>query len=39
VSSTLAYMLNEKGLINLKHKTLKTRLLDQVRLGQERLWR
>ena len=38
VRNTLAYMLNEEGLINLRHKTLKIRLLDQVRLEQKRIW-
>jgi len=38
VCNTLAYMLNEEGLINLKNKTLKIRLLDQVKIAQERLW-
>jgi ABC-2 type transport system permease protein len=38
VYNTLAHMLNEEGLINLKHKTLKIRLLDQVKLEQKRRW-
>ena len=38
VLNTLAYMLDEDGLINLKNKTLQIRLLDQVKLAQERLW-
>ena len=38
VCNTLAYVLNEEGLINLKNKTLKIRLLDQVKLDQERRW-
>ena len=37
VLNTLAYMLNEEGLIGLKNKTLKIRLLDKVRIVQERL--
>ncbi len=38
VLNTLAYMLHEDGLIRLKNKTLQIRLLDQVKLTQERLW-
>lgn len=38
VCNTLDYMLNEDGLINIKHKTLQIRLLDQVRLAHHRLW-
>jgi ABC-2 type transport system permease protein len=38
VCNTLAYMLNEEGLINLKNKTLKIRLLDQVHLETNRVW-
>lgn len=38
VCNALAYMLNEEGLIKLKNKSLKIRLLDQVRLAQERRW-
>jgi gliding-associated putative ABC transporter substrate-binding component GldG len=38
VCNVLAYMLNEEGLIKLKNKSLKIRLLDQVKLAQERRW-
>ncbi len=38
VLNALAYVLQEDGLINLKHKTLKIRLLDQVKVEQERLF-
>ena len=38
VLNTLAYMLHEDGLLNLKQKTLQVRLLDHVRLAQERFW-
>lgn len=38
VCNTLAYMLNEEGLIHLKNKTLKVRLFDQAKIEQERLW-
>lgn len=38
VLNALAYMLDEHGLIKLKNKTLQIRLLDQVRLAQDRLW-
>ena len=37
VLNTLAYMLNDKGLIHLKNKTLKIRLLDQVKAEENRL--
>ena len=37
VLNMLAYMLNEGGLINLKNKSLKIRLLDQVKVTQQRL--
>ena len=37
VLNVLAYMLNEEGLINLKNKSLKIRLLDPAKTSQERL--
>ncbi|MEL6412967.1 MAG: Gldg family protein, partial [Bacteroidota bacterium] len=37
VLNALAYILNEGGLINLKNKSLKIRLLDQVKVTQQRL--
>lgn len=38
VLNTLAYMLEETGMINAKHKTVKLRLLDNIKLQKERLY-
>jgi len=38
VCNMLAYMVSEEGLINLKNKNLRVRVLDQVKVVQERLW-
>lgn len=38
VLNTLAYMLDETGLIQLKNKNRAIRLLDTIRLNKERLW-
>ncbi len=37
VLNALAYMLNDQGLLHLKNKTLKIRLLDQVKITENRL--
>lgn len=37
LSNTLAYMLDEQGLINAKNKTFKIRLLDKPKIAQDRL--
>ncbi|MHB9146971.1 MAG: gliding motility-associated ABC transporter substrate-binding protein GldG [Candidatus Amoebophilus sp.] len=38
VLSVLAYMLEESGVINAKHKTIKLRLLDNLKVARERLY-
>lgn len=38
VLNTLAYMLEETGMINAKHKTIKLRLLDNLKVQKERLY-
>jgi gliding-associated putative ABC transporter substrate-binding component GldG len=38
VLNTLAYMLEEMGMINAKHKTIKLRLLDNLQVQNERLY-
>jgi ABC-2 type transport system permease protein len=38
VLNTLAYMLEETGVINAKHKTIKLRLLDNLKVQKERIY-